>query len=127
MTDPQTEAEWQAAADAAEFLLLIDSARQYGLITGAEGVNADRCQELLARAAERGIFPTALESRRRWVGWWLLDAREGARATQYQVARRANVSQSLVSQIERAAANVDDVLLGRLRAAIEQIRKEKGA
>jgi hypothetical protein len=34
MTDPTTDQEWRAAATLAEVMLDIDSARQYGLITG---------------------------------------------------------------------------------------------
>jgi hypothetical protein len=33
--DPETADEWQEAVDIAEFWLLIDSARQYGLVKGA--------------------------------------------------------------------------------------------
>jgi len=54
--DPQTIEEWQTAADLAEFLLLVDSAEQYGLVTGPK-VNVARAGELLARAAQMGIRP----------------------------------------------------------------------
>jgi len=57
--DPQTEEEWQAAADIAEFLLLWDSAEQFGLVTGPK-VN-DRAEELLKRAAAMGIRPASHE------------------------------------------------------------------
>lgn len=60
MTDsrnPVTREEWQEAADFAEVLLTIDSARLYGLITGGPEVDLDRCRELLDRALELGISP----------------------------------------------------------------------
>lgn len=60
MTDPQTDAEWQEAANWASFLLLLDSARQYGLVTGGPAIRADRCAEILQRAAARGIHPKEL-------------------------------------------------------------------
>ena len=60
-TNPTTHAEWQAAADAAEFLLLLDSARQYGLITGGPTPNYERCEEILRRAHTLGITPNNKE------------------------------------------------------------------
>lgn len=57
MKDPTTPAEWQEAVDLAEVLLLIDSARKYGLITGGPGVDADRCDRLLAEGRRRGVRP----------------------------------------------------------------------
>lgn len=57
-TDPKTPEQWQEAVDAAEGLLLIDSARQYGLITGGPKINADRCDEILRRGRERGVYPS---------------------------------------------------------------------
>ena len=41
--DPKAPEEWQAAADAADALLRLDSARMYGLVTGGPEVDADRC------------------------------------------------------------------------------------
>src|SRR5919109_1085224 len=38
MTEPQNPKEWQEAIDAAEFYLALDSARQYGLLTGGPTV-----------------------------------------------------------------------------------------
>lgn len=55
--DPRTKREWQNAANVAEELLLIDSARQYGTITGGPVVNVDRCVEILRRARLKGIEP----------------------------------------------------------------------
>lgn len=55
--DPRTPREWQEAADLAWTLLMVDSAKQYGLITGGPAVNLDRCETILHRASRRGIKP----------------------------------------------------------------------
>jgi hypothetical protein len=59
--DPETEAEWQDAADAAHLMLMIDSCCQYGLITvdgkPESGVDTGRCQWILDEARKRGIMP----------------------------------------------------------------------
>ena len=59
--DPKTPAEWQDAVDAAEFCLLLDSARQYGLIEGGPVIHADRCAEILKRGKRKGYFPASAE------------------------------------------------------------------
>jgi hypothetical protein len=61
--DPQTAEEWQFVVDAAHVMLLIDSARQYGLVAGGPKVNVERCMELLRYGALRGYrpSPTAVE------------------------------------------------------------------
>lgn len=56
--DPDGDDEWQDAVDTAHLFMLMDSARQYGLVAGGPVVNADRCHDLIARAAERGIYPS---------------------------------------------------------------------
>lgn len=61
MQEPRTKAEWKEAADMANVALLIDSARQYGLITGGPAVDVRRCEEILEKAKRRGITPTAIE------------------------------------------------------------------
>jgi hypothetical protein len=53
--DPETPEEWQEAADLAELWLLVESARLYGLVTGGPAVDVARCEDLLRRAAERGV------------------------------------------------------------------------
>jgi hypothetical protein len=55
--DPQTPAEWQEAVDVAEFLLLLASARAYGLIDGGPTANSERCEEILKRGRELGYRP----------------------------------------------------------------------
>lgn len=55
--DPKTTREWQEAADAAHWALLVDSARQYGLVSGGPEFNIDRCRRIIEEAAKRGIKP----------------------------------------------------------------------
>jgi len=57
MKDPQTNEEWKEAANMAQFLLLLDSSRMYGLVQTDIEVNVDRCDEILKAAKERGIMP----------------------------------------------------------------------
>ena len=56
-SDPENEQEWQEAADAAEAFLLLDSARQYGLVVGGPEVDTRRCEEILLAAKRHGIEP----------------------------------------------------------------------
>lgn len=56
--DPRTREEWQAAVDAAHACLCLDSARQYGLVTGGPAVDAARCAEILGRGKAMGIVPS---------------------------------------------------------------------
>jgi hypothetical protein len=58
MIDPQTPEQWQIAVDLAEFYLLVDSARVYGLIETNQQINVDRCQEILDRGRAKGITPS---------------------------------------------------------------------
>ncbi len=55
--NPVTRAEWQDAADAAYGALCLDSARQYGLVTGGPGVDVERCEQILRSAKSIGITP----------------------------------------------------------------------
>lgn len=57
--DPKSPAQWQEAADAAYTLLLIESARSYGLVSGGLNVDTDRALEILDRARDHGIVPSA--------------------------------------------------------------------
>ena len=64
--DPQTPVEWQQVVDACQGLLALDSARQYGLVTGGPVIDVDRCWELLARGRAKGFVPGhSFSSRRR--------------------------------------------------------------
>lgn len=56
--EPRTPAEWRVAVVAAAVWLRVDTARQYGLITGGPDIDVDRCVDLLERGRARGIRPT---------------------------------------------------------------------
>lgn len=57
MEDPQTNEEWQQAVNDARFLLLLDSAKQYGLVETDIEVNVDRCDEILEEGRGLGFLP----------------------------------------------------------------------
>ena len=56
--DPQTPEEWQDAVDGAQALLEIDSAKQYGLITGGPDADVQRCEEILLYGKALGVTPS---------------------------------------------------------------------
>lgn len=56
------EHEWRTLARAASGLLLIDDARQYGLVKGGPGVDRARCEEILALAGEYGVSVTTIDA-----------------------------------------------------------------
>lgn len=56
--NPKTDEEWQAAVDGADACLWLDSARQYGLVTGGPTVKVRRCEEILKKGRARGIRPS---------------------------------------------------------------------
>lgn len=55
--NPSTRGGWQEAVDAANFLLLVHSARLYGLISGGPQIDVERCEEILRLGRDRGIVP----------------------------------------------------------------------
>lgn len=59
MIEPRTKAQWQEAVDAAEMLLVLDSARQYGLIAGGPKIKVERCMKILHDGRKKGITPAA--------------------------------------------------------------------
>jgi hypothetical protein len=59
--DPTNAAEWQEAVDHAHFFLLLDSARQFGLITGGPAIDVERCEEILEKGAALGYTPKELK------------------------------------------------------------------
>jgi hypothetical protein len=63
--DPQTAADWQAAVDAADFLLSLDSARRYGLVSGGPAVNVLRCEAVIREGRARGFVAGAAAETRR--------------------------------------------------------------
>lgn len=56
--DPVTPDDWYRAVLMAEALLHLDSARQYGLITGGPGIHVDRCLAIRAAGRRRGVVIT---------------------------------------------------------------------
>lgn len=67
--DPTTPDEWQEAVDGAEFMLLVESARLYGLIETDMVVDVGRCDELLRRGKDRGHKPAPLDELvAAWIG-----------------------------------------------------------
>lgn len=61
LKNPKTPAEWQFCVDAAEFYLAMDSAKQYGLITGGPIIDIERCDELLSRGKTLGYKARPLD------------------------------------------------------------------
>lgn len=55
--EPSTRLEWQEAVNAAEFGLLVSSARAYGLITAGPEFDLDRCERILADGKAQGVVP----------------------------------------------------------------------
>ena len=61
--------ELQEAIDVAEFLVLLDSARQYGLVDGGPELDEQRCELIRAEARRRGVQPAPLDELvRRYIG-----------------------------------------------------------
>lgn len=58
---PVSNAEWQEAVNLATLLLLVDSGRQYGLITCSLDIDAERCRQILETGAARGFRPDEIE------------------------------------------------------------------
>lgn len=54
---PKTPEEWQFCVEMAHFSLLVDAARQYGLIEGGPVINPERCVELLKAGKSLGYRP----------------------------------------------------------------------
>lgn len=55
--EPVTREQWQEAVDAANAVLTIDAARQYGLITGGPLPDYERCEQIIERGKAMGITP----------------------------------------------------------------------
>ena len=53
--NPRSREELTYAATLAQAMLLLDSARAYGLVEGGPDVDVARCEELLAEAEDREI------------------------------------------------------------------------
>ena len=61
--DPTNRNEWREAVLAAEVMLRIDVARQYGIITGGPEVDVARCLEIIERGRATGYAATEAEIR----------------------------------------------------------------
>jgi hypothetical protein len=55
--NPNTAEKWQEIVNMAEFLLLLHSAREFGLITITTVIDPKRCCEILALGATLGFKP----------------------------------------------------------------------
>ena len=55
--NPTSPEEWQECVNLCELYLRVDSARQYGLITGGPQVDVRRCEWLLRWGKRRGFMP----------------------------------------------------------------------
>lgn len=55
--DPDTPEQWQEAVDMAKSLLMVHSAKSYGLVAGGPNVNVERCEQLLRDGARIGFIP----------------------------------------------------------------------
>jgi hypothetical protein len=55
--DPVTPNEWQEAVDMAEFLLLMESAKMYGLVSFETVIHPKRCCHILALGMKHGYQP----------------------------------------------------------------------
>jgi hypothetical protein len=69
MIEPETPEQWQEAVNAAEFMLALDLARQYGLIETDIRLDVERCDDILRRGKEKGFVPASVEELcRRFIG-----------------------------------------------------------
>lgn len=66
---PQNPREWQDAVDAAHGALALDSARQYGLVTGGPTVNVPRCAMILDQGRKMGVIPSTYAIERFVMSW----------------------------------------------------------
>lgn len=55
--EPKSPQEWQTCVDAAHALLVLDSARLYGLVAGGPKINVNRAEYLLEKGRRRGFSP----------------------------------------------------------------------
>ena len=55
--EPEMLDERQEAVNMTEFYLLLDSARQYGLVEGGPPSGVERCEKLLQRGKQQGFQP----------------------------------------------------------------------
>ena len=56
--EPSSPGEWQLSVDCCHVLLMLVSARQYGLVSGGPVVNVERCEDILTRGKAMGYRPS---------------------------------------------------------------------
>jgi DNA-binding XRE family transcriptional regulator len=126
MQQPHTPEQWQEAVDAADYLLILESAIQYGLLTliaDPDAINVERCRTLLLCGAQRGVYPTDPASRRRAIARWLHHERTALQMTQLELGRACGISQQWVQRIEAGTHPIRDDTLARLRASIDALKE----
>ncbi len=123
MNEPESPNDWQAAVDAADFLILLDDAVRFGLLTGGPTANVTRCLDILDRGAERGVFPSLGERRRARIAHWLRCEREAIGLSQGDVARLMRGSQPWVSMVERGCITISDDAVTQIRHALGAARR----
>lgn len=55
---PKTSDDWQVAVDVAYCMLVLDSCKQYGLLTGGLKINQDRCSMIMEMGEQKGYKPS---------------------------------------------------------------------
>ena len=125
MTEPESPDEWQAAVDGADFLILLDAAVQFGLLTGGPKANVLRCLDILDRGAERGIFPSPADRRQQSIAHWLRRERQALGLTQGGVARLMRVSQPWIALVEGGKNAISDDAVRQIREALEEARRQR--
>jgi hypothetical protein len=123
-TDPTTPAEWREAVCAADFYLAFDAARQYGLITGGDAVNVERCMELLQRAVAFDVLPPSPTLRRALISQYVASARKRLGLTQRVLAARTHYSPTWLSFVETGRRAITETAWRRLHATIRAIEEE---
>lgn len=124
MSDPQTPAEWQAAVDAADFFLLVDSACQYGLVVYDGQIHIDRCLDILRRGAAAGVVPSLPDRRRAMIAEYVRCARARLNISQRVLARRVGYSAPWLSGVELGTRTIDSAAWQRLHAALRALESE---
>jgi hypothetical protein len=56
--DPQTPEEWQECVNLAAGWRQVADCKMYGLVQGGPDIDVRRCDQLLERGRQRGVFPS---------------------------------------------------------------------
>jgi len=125
MHDPETPAEWQAAVDAADFYLLLDSAQQYGLIAYDGKVDTGRCLDILRRGAQTGVMPSLPDRRPNIIATYVRCERARLNISQRELARRVGYSTAWLSHVESGRyRTIGSAAWQRIYQAIRAIEEE---